>query len=136
MFEILDKSEGKVIGVRVSGKLLHEDYQQFVPKLEKLIVVHGSIRCYMELGDFAGVELRAIWDEMKFDAKHLKDIERCAIVGDKSWHHWMSNMGKLIFHKASLQYFDVSESAKAWAWIKEDKPKSCCCCGGDSGCDS
>ncbi len=124
MFEVLDKSSGNVIGLKVSGKLLHEDYQKFVPMLEELIEKHGSIRCYMELSDFSGVQLRAIWDEMKFDVKHCKEMERCAIVGDKSWHHWMSNLGKLIFHKTKLEYFDVSESDKAWDWVKEE---TCSC---------
>ncbi|MGO9597563.1 MAG: hypothetical protein ACLP7Q_06030, partial [Isosphaeraceae bacterium] len=37
MMEILDRSSGKVLGIKVSGKLLHQDYQRFVPMLEALI---------------------------------------------------------------------------------------------------
>ena len=31
-----------MIGMRVSGKLLHQDYEQFVPMLEKVIADQGA----------------------------------------------------------------------------------------------
>ena len=84
MFEKSDRSSGKVIGLKLSGKLLHEDYQQFIPKLEALIEEHGSIRCLVEMTEFHGFELRALWDELKFDTTHASKIERCAVVGNKA----------------------------------------------------
>lgn len=119
MFEILEKSSGNVIGIKVRGKLVHEDYAQVVPKLEQMIEEHGSIRCYCELADFHGITPQAFWDELKFDTKHCKDIERCAMVGDPSWHQWMSKIGQMIFSKAALRYFDQSQSQEAWDWIYE-----------------
>ena len=85
MIEILDQSTGNVLAMRLSGKLLHRDYQQFVPMLEQLIEEHGSVRCFIEMTDFRGVELRALWDEIKFDVRHARQIERCAVVGDRTW---------------------------------------------------
>jgi len=126
MFEILERSSGNVIGVRVSGKLLHEDYKQFVPKLEAIIKEHGSLRCVCELEDFHGIEFHALWDEMKFDVKHCRDIERCAIVGAKRWQEWMAKLGKLIFWSAEMKFFDASESDKAWEWVEE---RQFCGCG-------
>ena len=61
--------------MRVSGKILHQDYQQFVPMVEKQIEKHGSVRCYIEMIDFHGIELRALWDEIKFDVRHAWQIE-------------------------------------------------------------
>ena len=89
MIETLSRSSGKVFGMRVSGKLLHQDYELFVPALEKLIEKHGSIRCLVEMIDLHGIELRALWDEIKFDVRHARQIERCAVVGDKAWEAWM-----------------------------------------------
>ena len=66
MFEILEKSLGNVIGFKVHGKLVHEDYAQFVPKLEEI-----------------------------------------------------TKMGKTIFSKAKVRYFEQSQSQEAWDWICE-----------------
>ena len=119
MFEVLEKSSGKVVGMKVSGTLVHENYAQFVPKLEKLIEEHGSIRCYCELSNFHGITPHGFWDELKFDIKHCKNIERCAIVGDPSWHQWMTKISKMIFSGAQIKYFDESQSEEAWQWIYE-----------------
>jgi len=119
MFQMLDQSSGKVIGLRLSGKLLHEDYQQFIPKLEALIQEHGSIRCLIEMTEFHGFELRALWDEIKFDTTHATRIERCAVVGNKTWERWATNLCKPLFFKATIQYFDASKLDEAWEWINE-----------------
>ncbi len=58
MIEILQPSSDKVFAMRVSGKLLHQDYSQFVPLVEKQIGEHGGVRCYIEMIDFHGIELR------------------------------------------------------------------------------
>ena len=39
---ILTENCGKTIHVRLSGKLTHADYQDFVPEFERLIKLHGK----------------------------------------------------------------------------------------------
>jgi hypothetical protein len=80
---ITEKSEGKVLEVRVSGKLVHEDYQQFVPEFERLVKQNGRIRVLFVMLDFQGWEGSALWDDIKFELKHFSDIERLAMVGVK-----------------------------------------------------
>ena len=128
MIEILqDTQHENVIGIKVSGALVHADYEKFVPMLEEIIAKHGKLRCYFEMHDFHGVTPRAIWDETKFDVKHCKDIERCAVVGEKKWLEWMTKFSTVIFRSAELRYFDVSEKEQAWEWIGAEKKCSCGC---------
>jgi SpoIIAA-like len=119
MIEVLDQSSGKVFGMRISGKVLHQDYTQFVPMLEKLIEAHGSVRCLVEMIELHGIELRALWDEIKFDVRHARQIECCAVLGDKKWEAWMTSLARPIFSRAEIRFFDRADSEKAWAWIKE-----------------
>jgi hypothetical protein len=119
MIEVLSRGSGKVFGMRVSGKVLHQDYQQFVPKLEQLIGEHGSIRCLVEMTDLHGIELHALWDEIRFDVHHAQQIERCAVVGDRAWEDWLTKLSRPIFIKAEVRFFDQAERAKAWEWIEE-----------------
>ena len=53
-----------------------------------------------------------MWEEIKFDVKHLADIERFAMVGDMQWQHVMAIFCKL-FTKAKMQYFDHTDDAGA-----------------------
>ena len=119
MIEVLGRGSGKVFGMKVSGKLLHQDYQRFVPRLEKLIEQHGSIRCLVEMTDLHGIELRALWDEVKFDVRHARQIERCAVVGDRAWEAWMTRLSRPIFCHAEIRFFEPADREKAWEWIEE-----------------
>jgi len=68
--------------------------------------------------DFHGWDLHAMWDDFQFGVKHYSDLERIAIVGDRKWEEWMAKLCKP-FSKASVNYFDVSQTDAAWAWLRE-----------------
>jgi hypothetical protein len=58
-------------------------------------------------------------EDMKFDFKHWKDIERLAIVGESKWEEGMSVFCKP-FTAAKIQYFDIAKLAEAKAWIDSE----------------
>ena len=71
------------------------------------------------MADLRGIELRALWDEIRFDVRHSRQIERCAVLGDRRWEAWMTTLSRPIFPNAQLRFFDRSDSEPAWNWIKE-----------------
>jgi hypothetical protein len=107
---------GKLLEVEVSGKLLVEDYQRFVPEFEQLVAQHGKIRVLFQMTDFHGWTAGALWDDIKFDLKHFRDIERLAIVGESKWQEGMSMFCKP-FTTATIRYFDHEHLAEARAWL-------------------
>ena len=116
-----EEKKGKIVIIEASGKLTKEDYAHFVPTVEKHIKTYHKIRMVFEMKDFHGWEASALWQDLKFDAKHFRDIERLAMVGDKRWEKGMSVFCKP-FTLAKIRYFDASETEKAYKWIREDKP--------------
>ncbi len=117
MIEQLPESEGNIVGFRLSGKLHHEDYETFVPAVEASMAASGPIRLYAEFQNFHGWDAHALWDDLKFDAKHATDMERIAIVGDKKWEEWMAKICKP-FTSATVKYFDAHERDAAWEWLR------------------
>jgi hypothetical protein len=118
MIEKLTQSEGNILGYRLSGKLHDEDYDRWVPELEAAMAAHGKIRLLAEFHDFHGWDAKALWDDIKFDAKHASDFERIAMIGEKKWEEWMAKVCKP-FTSAKIKYFDASERDAAWAWVQE-----------------
>jgi hypothetical protein len=108
-----EKNGGKLLEVQVSGKLTHDDYQQFVPAFERLVQQHGKIRVLFEMTDFHGWEAAALWDDVRFDFKHFSDIERLAMVGQKTWQKGMSVFCRP-FTTATVRFFEDIEQARAW----------------------
>jgi hypothetical protein len=72
-----------------------------------------------EMTDFHGWEAAALWDDMKFDLKHLSDIERLAVLGDKQWEKGMSVFCRP-FTAAKIRHFDRAAIEEARTWLASD----------------
>ena len=111
-------SAGKILHVRATGKLTKESYEIFAPLIDKQIDEHGKIRVLFEMHDFHGWTAGAMWEDLKFDFRHWKDIERLAIVGESKWEKGMAVFCKP-FTSAKIQYFDHTKLSEARAWLEE-----------------
>ncbi len=116
--ELNEMNGGKVLEVLLSGKLVKEDYEQFGPAVERLVTTQGTIKMLVEIHNFHGWTAGALWEDIKFDARHFNDIARLAIIGEKSWEHSMAIFCKP-FTTAKIRYFNVAEADAARAWLKE-----------------
>lgn len=114
--QVNETDAGRTIEVRVSGKLVHEDYRRFVPEFERLAKQHGKLRVLFEMADFHGWDTAALWDDVKFDVKHFSDIERLAMVGDKRWEKAMAAFCRP-FTTAKIRYFDRTALHEARSWL-------------------
>jgi hypothetical protein len=114
-----EEIRGRVLEVDLHGKLRREDYARFVPDTERMIRLHGKIRILLTLHDFLGWDAGALWEDVKWNAQHFKDIERLAVVGEKTWHHWMTGFCKP-FTTAEVRYFEPDKLDEARAWIEGD----------------
>lgn len=111
-------AEDGVLEVHASGKLTKEFYQAFVPEVDKQIEEFGKLRILFVMNDFHGWTAGALWEDVKFDLKHWKDIERLAIVGESKWEKGMATFCKP-FTKAKIQYFDQAQLEEAREWVAE-----------------
>lgn len=116
--QLNEENNGKLLAVHVNGKLVKDDYTNFVPAFERLVQQHGKMRILFDMTDFHGWEASAAWEDTKFDIKHFADIERLAMVGEKQWQHGMATFSKL-FTKATVRYFDHTDAATARKWLDE-----------------
>lgn len=98
----LSESDGNTLGLKVAGKITSEDYEAFLPRFVEQV---------------SSIEPAALWQELKFDSKHLKDVERCALVGDSAWEKWMAKMSTP-FMKGEVKFFEPEAMDEAWAWLR------------------
>lgn len=118
MIEQLSSPSAKVVGFKLSGKLHDADYKTFVPQVEAAIASQSKVRLLAWFHDFHGWDMHALWDDIKFSTKHCTDLERIALVGERTWEEWMAKVCKP-FTMASVKYFEASQIDAAWAWLRE-----------------
>jgi len=116
--QLSEQNDGKILEVRVSGKLAKEDYEHFVPEFERLLAAHGKLNVLFEIADFHGWTVAAAWEDTKFALHHFHDIGRLAVVGEKKWQEGMTTFCKP-FTKATIRYFDHSDAEEASKWLAE-----------------
>ena len=116
--QLNEENGGKILVVRVSGKLTKTDYKHFLPRFERLVRENGKLRVLFDMTGFHGWQAGALWEDIKFDFKHFADIERLAMVGDKKWEQGMATFCKP-FTKATIRYFDLAEATEAQTWLAE-----------------
>jgi hypothetical protein len=115
--ELQGDSATKLLEVKVSGKLSKEDYDELEPLVDELIEL-GKIKILFVMHDFHGWDLGAIWEDTKFATKHCRDIEKIAMIGEKTWEKWMAAICKP-FTMSKVKYFDAGEEEAARQWLAE-----------------
>ncbi len=111
-----EKTYGRVMEIHLNGTLTKEDYARFVPDTEEMIRQHEKINMLIIMDDFHGWDAGALWEDIKWNAKHFNHVERIAVVGDQKWQKWMTGFCKP-FTTAKVRYFDHGQMPEARGWL-------------------
>jgi hypothetical protein len=114
--DVKEQDGGRILEVQVTGRLTRDDYDRFVPEVERLIGRHGTIRILLEMREFHGWTAGALWEDLKFDLKHFRGIERLALVGERRWEQGMAAFCRP-FTTAAIRYFDRADADHAHRWV-------------------
>lgn len=112
----LERSDGDFfLTMQVRGKLTHDDYQSLVPMLESAIagVEHPKINVFFDATELEGWAPRAAWDDLKLGAKHGREFNRIAIIGNRRWQELAAKLGSW-FIGGEARYFESESEAMAW----------------------
>jgi SpoIIAA-like len=119
MFQVMPESEGKIIGLKASGKLTDHDYQEvLIPNLEAVIRQHGKFRllCFID-EKFEGLEAGALWEDAKFFLAHKDNFEKMAVAGGPKWIELIMKLFAPLM-QGDVKTFPGEQLSKAWEWIR------------------
>ncbi len=118
MIEVMIESKEDILVVRVSQKLSDADYIRiFVPRVEEIIEKYGKARALVYLDDgYNGIELGAIWDDVKFGIKHRNDFIKVAAVGAPRWMDWAIKASSAMM-SGEMRTFSSGQLGEALEWV-------------------
>lgn len=117
MLQKLDDSSKNIVGFKLSGKVTDPEFKSFAAEIEKTIAGEGKIKLLLVTEYPQEFTLKATWDNIVFWIKHIKDIERLAIVGQKEWEKWVELL-EHPFISTEVRYYSKSRLKEAWTWLK------------------
>jgi len=125
MFQILDGSEGNVVGVEISSEYTKED----VEELEKIFegkVAEGYDRLNLLFKiddlDIGKIHLNAFIEDSRYALKHMDQMRHLAIVGDSKLEKVLVELDNKLFGKKREEliekYFNVADIDRAWEFVR------------------
>jgi hypothetical protein len=102
--------------VIVEGKLEKTDYDTFIPEVEQKIREHGKVGLLLNVSAFRGWSAVALWEDLKFDMKHYRDVSRLALVADNPDKEWLATLARP-FTAAEVRFFPIAAHETAREWV-------------------
>ena len=118
MIEKMTESSGNVLGYKFTGTITVDDFKKMEPEVDALVQKEGNVRILFNLTGFKWEKIDALVADLKFGHKFHEKIQKLAVVGDKTWEKWITQLA-LRFYAKEAKYFPSADTAKAWSWLRE-----------------
>ncbi|MBX3605664.1 MAG: STAS/SEC14 domain-containing protein [Piscinibacter sp.] len=116
MYQMSERSTAKERGYTITSRLSRDEARGLAQELERAIQAEGRIRVLFEVQTAPYGDFGALWEDLKFDLKHARDIERAAVVGDGKLQKVATKFFDAI-SSVDCRHFPSAEREQAWAWI-------------------
>jgi hypothetical protein len=116
MLSYKEYDNAQAVEIVLEGRVSTEQFDALAGRLEAFIKRHGRVRVLEIVKDFEGMDASAVWHDIKFSLRHLKDFSRCAIVANPNTHHLWSNL-VAPFMACEVEHFAPNEENAARDWL-------------------
>jgi hypothetical protein len=98
-----------------------QDYDKvLIPAVEKALTQNKKLKFYYEIGSgFTGMDLGAVFEDMRVGLGHLGQWARIAVVTDIDWIKRAVHLFKLLL-PSQTKIFSLAQAADAKAWITHE----------------
>ena len=121
MIEFMDESDGNMLGVRATGKLVRANYRDVLaPRIRLLVKQFRTLRVLFLMDEnFAGWSIAAACANTVFDVRHRRNIAKIAMVGAPAWEEWCIRKAAALLITGDIRTFRTNELARAWEWLRD-----------------
>ncbi|MBC8417952.1 MAG: STAS/SEC14 domain-containing protein [Desulfobacterales bacterium] len=125
MFQILDGSEGNVLGVEISNAYTKDDVEELKKIFDsKIAEGHDRINVLIKIDNLnlRKIHVNAFIDDSMYALKHLDQLRHIAVVGDSKLEKVLVELDNKLFGKKKKEliekYFDVADIDEAWKFVR------------------
>ena len=103
------------LSFKAMGTLTHADYEKVTPLIDAALegIKEPKVKALVDISEFDGWELQAVWDDFKIGLKHGSEFEKVAIYGKDRWIEYAINITSW-FMSGEIKEFDNIEDALRW----------------------
>lgn len=107
-----------ILELTLDGKFTHQQFEDVKAQLERMFDVHGKVRILEVIRNVGVIEPRALWEDLTFGPKHMRDFSHVAVVADQKWVEWMTAAIRP-FISPEVRFYRLAEIEHARHWLRE-----------------
>lgn len=111
--------EPPAIWIEIKGRVSRDDYLKLLEPMKAQFAGGDPVSVLVELTDYEGLEMGAMWEDMKFGFGNVKKLRRMAIVTDKKWIEVLTRALDPLF-STEMRTFEFDQEMEAWEWVIEE----------------
>jgi hypothetical protein len=119
MIRYSTQPDSPVVEITVEGTVTNQELEDTINGLQAGFDLDGKTRVIEIIRHFTGIELSAIWTDIRLGVPLAQKVDRVAVVADQTWLRQLAELGHL-FTRAQLKVFAPAELGLARAWIAAD----------------
>ncbi len=116
MILIMPQSEGRLVGIKATGRIGPDDFQNVMPHIIEVLENHSPIKMLLDWTNCDGFTPDAESDRFGFLISYGSNIEKVAIVGDTKWRKLANEVIDAV--RFELRIFNSTEMQAAWDWLE------------------
>lgn len=113
----------KVLAFNWEGKFDKKAFEKDMTRFTSELKTRDKFNVYIEMHGIEGVEAKAVWEDLKFGVKNIKEltekIDRVALVTDKDWVKNLAKVSYSVIPNIKLKTFAFKEKEVAKLWVIE-----------------
>lgn len=120
MIEYIPSSKD-VIALKVTGKLLRDELDEIMTRVETSLAANEKTHIFVEIQDFSGFDVTALPEYLPRAAAMLGQLGRfgrIAVVSDLRWIRWATKLESALLPHISYETFTADERYRALAWVE------------------
>jgi len=119
MHELLDLPDSNLFAIKFSDTLTEEDLDVLDSTLRSHLEKHTTTRALFVMDNVDEWTPEERWETLTFDIRHLRDLDKVAIVGDDLWDTWLEK-AEILFPMSQLQTYSAEDREDALGWLRGD----------------
>jgi len=119
MHERLDFPDPNLFGVEFHDSLTNDDHDLLASALKGHLEEHTTTRVFVVMNDVDDWAPEEDWEDLAFDIRLVRDLDKVAVVGDDLWETWLEKVN-LLFPMSMIQTYAAEDRETALEWIRGD----------------
>lgn len=108
-----------IVEIRAGGRIHRNDIDEIWRRIDADVGSEEKLRVLEIVEGYEGIDLAAIWEDLRVSLPRIRQVSRAAVVADEKWIERAVSLSAH-FIPAQTRFFHSRDVDKAMAWLEAE----------------